>query len=105
MATSGKHGNQIFEAVDDYLNTGNMPNGYYEYGTCPVSPDGKYMERLFDPYDLASKLEQIGFSRTAVMAHLTHGTYFRATVDTLFRLLPNSISMPLSRGFIVLGYK
>ena len=104
-ATSGRYADQIFRVVDEYLKTGDMPHERYQRGTCPISPDGCYMERLFDPYDLARRLQQIGFSDTVVMAHLTHGNWLRAIVDTMFRLLPRQISMPLSRGFIVLAYK
>jgi len=105
LATTGKTRAQVLDVVDDYLETGQIPNRRYRHGTCPVSPDGCYMERLFDPYELASTLEEVGFSRTTVMAHLTHGNSTRALIDRLFRVLPASIAMYLSRGFIIVARK
>jgi len=104
-ATTGQYGEGIWRIVIQYLRTGHIPDKRYQPGTCPVSPDGQYIERLFNPYHLAKVVQRIGSLRTVVMAHLTHGNWLRAAVDTIFRLLPAKISMPLSRGFIVVGYK
>ena len=103
--TTGKCGEGIFEVVESYLATGTMPDNIYQRGTCPISPDGRYLERLFEPCDLAEKLREIGFARTVVKAHLTHGNWYRALVDRFFGWLPAKFAMPWSRGFIVLAYK
>lgn len=104
-ATTGTYGAGIREVVDTYLASGQMPDNRYERGTCPVSPDGRYMERLFDPHELARLLEDIGASRAVVMPYLTHGNWYRALINKLFGLLPREIALRLSHGFIVIAYK
>ena len=103
--TTGKYGEGISRVVEQYLATGVMSDRAYQRGTCPVAPDGRYMERLFDPYDLAHALREIGFASPTVKAHLTHGNRCRMVVDRLFGLLPAKLAMPWSRGFIVVARK
>jgi len=68
--TSGLWGEGLRQAVQEYLRTKQLPPHRYQRGTCPVDPvQGYYIERLFDPYDLARDLEKQGF-RVRLWAYL-----------------------------------
>lgn len=105
QTTTGMVREEILAALKHYQATGEMPDRRYQRGTCPLTPDGVYVERLFDPFELAAQLKTLGFSQTRTFAHLTHGNSLRAFVDTIFRYLPTTLSMPFSRGFIVVAHK
>jgi len=53
---------QILQAVQRYLQSGELPQSIYEPTECPVNPlTGAVMERLFDPAQLARQIERFGF--------------------------------------------
>lgn len=67
--TSGLTRDQILQHCDTHLATGELPSGVYERGTIPVDPiKGDVIERLFDPYELAKRIERLGF-RTRVTGY------------------------------------
>ncbi len=56
----------IFQAVERYLETGELPNSVYDPTQCPVNPySGAVIERLFHPVELARHIEQFGFRARA----------------------------------------
>ncbi|MEN3000736.1 MAG: class I SAM-dependent methyltransferase [Armatimonadota bacterium] len=53
---------QIIEAVQRYLDSGELPDSVYVPVECPVNPEtGAVLERLFDPAALARQIERFGF--------------------------------------------
>jgi 2-polyprenyl-3-methyl-5-hydroxy-6-metoxy-1,4-benzoquinol methylase len=71
--TSGLYGAQLFEACQNYLSNNQTPDYVYKPNQCPVHPEsGMYMEYLFNPYQLAKRIEHIGFS-TKVYAYFGTG--------------------------------
>ncbi|MCS6924118.1 MAG: class I SAM-dependent methyltransferase [Fimbriimonadales bacterium] len=56
----------ILEAVERYVQTGEMPNSRFDGSQCPVHPySGEVIERLFHPMELARHLSQYGFRARA----------------------------------------
>ena len=65
--TSGMDRAAIVEAVSAHLAGGPMPDAPYRRGQCPREPEwGYYLEQLFDPRDLAHRLERRGFKARAL---------------------------------------
>jgi len=82
--TTGLWGDQILRAVDEYQRTGDMPAGEYRYGTCPISPEGDYVENLISAFWLARRTRELGL-RPRVYSH--YGLTRNAAVRTANRLL------------------
>jgi len=60
--TSGMARDEILQALQTYRQTGQMPQMYYQQGTCPRNPEtGAVAERLFHPRELATLVEGFGF--------------------------------------------
>lgn len=67
--TSGLTRDDIINRCESFLANGEKPNQYYKLGDLPVDPiKCDVIERLFDPYELAKELEDIGF-RTRVTGY------------------------------------
>lgn len=65
--TSGMDRAQIHEVVGAHLAGGPPPDSRYHRGQCPREPEwGYYLEQLFDPRDLAARLEKRGFEARAL---------------------------------------
>lgn len=66
-ATSGMDRETIVAAVSAHLAGGPAPDSHYHRGQCPREPEwGYYLEQLFDPRDLARRLERRGFAARAI---------------------------------------
>jgi len=57
--TAGMYGDEIPQAVNEYLRTGKITKKVIFKSKDPIT--GFYLEREFNPYDLMKKLHQIGF--------------------------------------------
>ena len=67
QVTSGMDRAQIVSAVTAHLAGGPAPASPYRYGQLPRDPEWGYvMEQLFDPNELAARLERRGFDARAV---------------------------------------
>lgn len=67
VRTSGMDRKRIVEVVGEHLAGGPAPDATYHRGQCPREPEwGYYLEQLFDPRDLASRLERRGFEARAL---------------------------------------
>jgi SAM-dependent methyltransferase len=65
--TSGMDRDAIVAAVAEHLAGGPAPDSPYRRGQCPREPEwGYYLEQLFDPRDLARRLERRGFAARAI---------------------------------------
>ena len=66
-STSGMDREAIVAAVSAHLAGGPAPDSHYHRGQCPREPEwGYYLEQLFDPRDLARRLERRGFAARAI---------------------------------------
>ena len=65
--TSGFDRSRIVEAVSAHLAGGPEPSSWYHRGDCPREPQwGYWLERLFDPRELARTIARRGFSARAI---------------------------------------
>ena len=65
--TSGMDRARIVEVVGSHLAGGPAPASSYHRGMCPREPEwGYYLEQLFDPRDLATRLDKLGFESRAL---------------------------------------
>ncbi len=63
--TFGLGDQKIIEVVRQYLDGGEKPNSKFKIGVPAFNPQkNDYIERLFDPRDLAQQMEEIGFKAT-----------------------------------------
>ena len=63
--TSGLTGQEVLEAVRDYLEAGRPPGRVWDGETCPLDPvNGYYIERLLDPLELGRQIRRRGFRVT-----------------------------------------
>jgi SAM-dependent methyltransferase len=66
--TSGLWGDTLYAEVREYVESGQLPDRVYRRGTCPVDIDGKNVEFIFKPRQLAADLARYGF-RAQGLAH------------------------------------
>jgi SAM-dependent methyltransferase len=59
--TSGMVVGEVEAAARDFAATGRLPDRVYRRGEVPVHPEGQVIERIFDPYRLASQFAAAGF--------------------------------------------
>lgn len=107
-ATSGLWGRALMDAVAIYFDSGQSPESYYRYGTCPVEPrDGAYCENLLDPRALAAHLERKGGRAIAkpYFGGETRGGAVALVNTTLQRVLPYSLGMRFASGFRLYAWK
>lgn len=63
--TFGMGDKQVLEAADNYIRTGALPKSRFKMGVPAFNPEkNDYIERLFDPRDLATQMSGIGFQAT-----------------------------------------
>ncbi|MFQ5649572.1 MAG: class I SAM-dependent methyltransferase [bacterium] len=63
--TFGMGDKAIIKACEAYVKTGTKPNSRFKTGVPAFNPEkNDYIERLFDPRDLAAQMERIGFKAT-----------------------------------------
>jgi len=81
---------QILQAVQHYLSSGELPQSFYEPVECPVNPlTGAVLERLFDPAQLARQIERFGF-------RARHYAYLGGAGGNPLIRLANAIGMALT---------
>lgn len=66
--TKGLWGEEIYSAVKSYIKKGSIENDHKSNFRNPIT--GEFSERPFNPYSLASKLRNFGFSNTQVSPFL-----------------------------------
>lgn len=67
--TFGMGDKEIVAACEKYVKNGEKPNRPFQYGVPAFNPEkNDYIERLFDPRDLAKQMTEIGF-KVDVYAH------------------------------------
>jgi len=103
--TSGLWKPEILAAVQHYVETGERPQHFYRWGTCPLDPTiGHYGEFLFQPLSLRRRIERYGF-RAEVISHF--GGARGGIVERLNRILSWQPLTPLSihfaRGFLIVA--
>lgn len=100
--TAFKTKTEVLAACREYLTGGSRPNSHYVHGRCPVEPEtGQFIENALDPFVLRRQLEQIGFS-VEVQAYFggeSRGGLVYLTNRLLNRLLPLTVTLPISSGF------
>jgi hypothetical protein len=63
--TSGLAGQEVLDAVRDYLEAGRPPGRVWDGETCPLDPvNGYYIEHLLDPLELGRQIRRRGFRVT-----------------------------------------
>jgi SAM-dependent methyltransferase len=87
--TSGLWGETLDAEVRAYVESGQLPNRVYRRGTCPVDIDGKNVEFIFQPRQLAADLARYGF-RAQGLAHFggTRGRAFKLANSILRSFSP-----------------
>jgi SAM-dependent methyltransferase len=106
LETSGMVRGQIVEAVNAYLEGGELPDHRYQRGQLSVHPeDEMVMERLLNPFTLARELRSLGFS---VKVHGYWGgasgrPILRAANRVLARLSP--LTIVTARSFRIVAVK
>ncbi|MCE9627602.1 MAG: class I SAM-dependent methyltransferase [Candidatus Eisenbacteria bacterium] len=87
--TSGMDRAQIHEVVGAHLAGGPAPDSRYHRGQCPREPEwGYYLEQLFDPRDLAARLEKRGFEARALPHFGGAANDLVNTVNSVLRAFP-----------------
>jgi SAM-dependent methyltransferase len=102
--TSGLWGESLFAAVDSYINSGRLPNSIYCRGTCPVDPEGKNVELIFDPRQLAADLTRFGF-RANSFAHFggTRNRFVKSANSVLRSF--STVTLRYATAFRVVGQR
>lgn len=98
--------NEIVAVCDKYVQSGEKPNRPFQYGVPAFNPEkNDYIERLFDPRELAKQLNKIGFDVKAY-AHFG-GAGKRGLVSTLNSLLRalSPMTMLGARAFKIVATK
>jgi len=103
--TSGLWKPQILAAVEHYVKTGERPQHFYRWGTCPLDPTiGHYAEALFQPLELRRHIEGFGF-QAEVFSHF--GGARGGIVEKLNRILSwqplTVLSIRVARGFVIVA--
>lgn len=96
----------ILQAVERYLQTGELPNSRFDGSQCPVHPySGEVIERLFHPAQLAQDLARYGFRARAYSYFGGAGgnPIIRAANKALQLVTP--ISLRWAQSFRVVAYK
>ncbi len=96
----------ILQAVERYLQTGELPSSMYDPAQCPVNPySGAVIERLFHPIELARHIERFGFRAWAYAYFGGAGgnPLVRAVNALLMRLTP--LSLRWARSFRVIAVR
>lgn len=103
--TSGMTKEEILDICRDYVNGRTIPQRTYMRGTCPIHPEGMYIERLFNPLSLAKEMRAVGFD-TRVYAHFggagSHN--LMALVNSLLRAA-TPLTIYVARGFKIVATK
>jgi len=105
--TSGLAGSELRDAVARYVSDGSVPDCVYRPGMCPIDPvQGYYIEYLFDPWDLARQMEELGF-RVRLRAYLggARGGVLSLANDLLTLPPFTRIVLPRARAFRMLAIK
>lgn len=102
-ATAGLDEAAIIEAVREHQAGGRAPAHFYKRGDCPREPFwGYWLERLFDPRDLARELEQRGFRGHALPHFGGASNDLVLAANLALRTLP---TFRFARAFRVVGRK
>jgi 2-polyprenyl-3-methyl-5-hydroxy-6-metoxy-1,4-benzoquinol methylase len=68
-STSGLWGSELVAAVQDYVDTGRLPNLKYQKGMCPRNPQrGSFVEMVLHPKALKRSMDSMGF-KTRIYSH------------------------------------
>ena len=105
--TSGLWGDGLKQAVESYMQSGELPGHVYREGTCPIDPvQGYYIEYLFDPYDLKRRLETLGFD-VRLRAYLggARGGALALANDLLTWRPLTRLTLRFARAFRILAIK
>jgi 2-polyprenyl-3-methyl-5-hydroxy-6-metoxy-1,4-benzoquinol methylase len=103
--TFGMVEDDVAAAAREHAASGAMPSSPYRRGEVPVNPNGQVIERLFDPYELASDIEERGFRARA------HGYWGgasgRASLRVANRVLDalSRVTIHTARGFRLVAVK
>ena len=105
-STSGLCGDELIAAFRDYVETGVMPQHYYQGGS-PVDPlNGVYIEYLFDPLQLGREMARHGLV-PSVHTYFggARGGVLAAANAVLSAPILTRLTVSFARGFIISARK
>jgi SAM-dependent methyltransferase len=106
LRTTGMVRSQISDAVNTYLDTGKLPENFYESGQLSVHPEHEMvMERLFNPFTLVTEIHSHGFE--ARVQGYWGGASGRPIVRAANRVLTamSRVTMPIAPSFRIVAVK
>ena len=100
-ATRGYWGNDIYNAVDNFIKTSELPKRI-DFNFCREPKDGQYCERLYYPYELKKQIEDFGF-KVKVYAHCATKRPYRY-LNPIFRIF-SRLALNISKSLRIISVK